>query len=216
MVSRKQKHLTDFPNRYKRVKFWMTHYSHFSISPHLCMLKRCICKTILDPLIPAARQILVYDLNPAHKRIQKLSDHFYLKNNRHRLEMAGKSWQYFMPLLYKSGLFSTIHDVRGSILIECLNEQMPWETMFKKCSGPFVISNAGVGCGRTALKYAKRHFDDQTVFVIIERINRGLDSFTIAGIQTILQPVFDMASDICKLPVSSRYEFKVADVKKMD
>ena len=113
--------------------------------------------------------------------------------------MAGKNWEYFLPLLYKPLPFSDIKEVRGSILLKCLNQEIPWSEIFKNCSGPYFINNQSVASGKAVLQYTKRNLDRRFVFIIIDEVNSGLESLTIISESNEVAAIFDIASTSCQL-----------------
>ncbi len=196
------KKLSDFPKLYRQTKDYLREHKRFSIcfsTGFWGVRKKQTCRTILDPLIPSIELVVIYDLQEKNKKVQKFKSHLVKKNGRHILDMSGKKWEHFLPLLYTSNIFSTIDDVRGSILIRCMNRKISWEKVFKNSFGPVIFSNPSVGCGKAALNYAKRNLDNQNVFVIIEKLNSGLESITITCNTDTICSLFDTAMENCHL-----------------
>jgi len=163
--------------------------------------KGLLCRDVFDPLIPFTERVMVYDLKTTHKKLSGLQTHFKDENGYHILEMADKRWDFFLPLMYKPNILSTIDTLRGDILIQCLNKDIPWHSIFKYCFGPVVNHRSAETRQAGALTYARQNFDDQRVFVIIDTINSGLESITIAARKELLLDIFDIAantSDITK------------------
>lgn len=214
MNNQKSKKLVDFPNRYQEAKSYLRNASLFSVKLNTGVFgfgKRKVCRQVLDPLIPSIKLIIIYDLNTENNKIKRLKAHFQLKRGRHIFDLGGKKWGYFMPLLYRPTLVSTIHVIRGSIVIKCLNDHIPWKSIFQRCSGPMIVNNPGVGCGKTALKYVKSNFDDQHVFIIIEKLNSGLDYITVACQHNMAERIFDIVAATCTLPRFLRYDFAILE-----
>lgn len=214
MFNQKSEKLFDFPNRYQKAISYLSDSSCFSVKLNSGILglgKRKVCRQVLDPLIPATKLIIIYDLNTQRDEINKLKAHFQLKNGRHIFDLGGKKWEYFIPLLYRPSFLSTIHVIRGSIVIKCLNDHVPWKNIFQSCYGPMIVNNPSVGCGKTALKYVKRNFDDQHVFIIIEKLNSGLDYITVTCKHNIAERNFLIAAKTCTLPNDLRYDFSILE-----
>lgn len=201
--------LIDFPDRFNISKQLLVENSRFSVglSPGILGLKKGeICKKILNPLIPFINMIVVYDLQTATKEFKKFQSYVTLKHGRYELDMAGHNWEYFMPILYKPLPISSIHEVRGSILLRCMNREIAWESMFRRCSGPYIYNNPSVASGRAALQYAKKNLDKGLVFIIIDKLNSGLESLTIVSERIEAAAIFEIASKTCRWPRAEHYE----------
>ena len=201
--------LINFPDRFNNSKLFLTENSRFSVglSPGILGLRKMeICKNILNPLIPFIELIIAYDLQTAKKEFGKLQSHLTLRHGRYELDLAGQNWEYFMPLLYKPMPFSSIHEVRGSILLKCWNRGIPWENMFRHCSGPYIYDNPSAASGKAALQYAKRNLKKDIVYVIIDRLNSGLESLTMVSERSEADTIFDIAARTCHWPIAERYE----------
>jgi hypothetical protein len=168
-----------------------------------------ICKNILNPLIPSIKTIIVYELKDERKELENLKPYLKFVKGRHELDMEEKSWDFFIKLLYKPSLLSTINEIRGSILIKCINMKIAWERIFKYCTGPHIIGNASVGTGKTAIQYARRNFDEKHVYISVDKVNSGLDFLTIMSSQDIIENIFDFAANICQLPKHERYDLNI-------
>jgi len=202
--------LSDFPGRQYFTNRLVGEHLRFSIglSPGLWGWKRRrICKSVLNPLLPFLELAVVYELQTDTPQFQKITPYVKLRNNRYELNLSGRTWHDFLPILYKPRVFSTIHEIRGSILLACKNGDIPWEKIFRHASGPVVIDNASVGCGKAALQYAKRNENANLVFVIIDKINSGLESLTIISERNTILHLFEMAAQTCKL--SRIYQFDI-------
>ncbi|MBN1474451.1 MAG: hypothetical protein JW914_07545 [Syntrophaceae bacterium] len=205
------KKLSDFPKRLNRIKRLVGEHRRFSIglSPGLWGLKkRRICKKVLNPFLPFIELAVVYDLQTDTRQFKKIAPSVKQRNNRHELDLAGRTWQDFLPILYKPRMFSTIHEIRGSILLACKNGDIPWKNIFRQASGPYIIDNASVGCGKAALQNAKQNEISNRVFVIIEKINSGLESLTIISEKNTVLRLFDLAAQACKWPRIDQFDFE--------
>lgn len=206
--------LIDFPDRFNNSKLFLMENSRFSVglSPGIFGLKKTeICKNILNPLIPFIELIVAYDLQKAKKEFEKFQSYFTLRHGRYELDLAGQNWEYFMPLLYKPMPFSSIQEVRGPILLKCWNRGIPWGDMFRHCSGPYIYDNPSVASGKAALQYAKRNSKKGIVYVIIDRLNSGLESLTMVSERSEADTIFDIASQTCYWPHTERYEIPKND-----
>ncbi len=209
-----KKKLIDFSDIYQHSNNYLQEHPRFSIwfSPGLFgIYKKQICRKILDPLIPATELILIYGLQTKKKKIQKFKSYLKEKYGRHILNMAGKRWEYFIPLLYKLSILSTITEIRESILIQCLNKDIPWENIFKHCYGPIVLGNPSVCCGKTVLSYTKRKFNDCNVFFIVEKLNCGLEGITITCHKDMITNIFDIAARTCSLTAMLESDYELIE-----
>ncbi len=209
-----RKMLSDFPGRLSSAKNRVEQHLRFSIglSPgFLGWKKHRICKSVLNPLLPFLELAVVYELQTDTSQFQKIESYVKQRNHRYELDLAGRKWQNFLPILYKPRMFSTIHEIRGSILLACKNGDIPWEKIFRQASGPCIIDNASVGSGKAALQYAKRNESSNHVFVIIDKINSGLESLTILSeINTVLR-LFHLAARTCTWP--RVYQFDIESIQ---
>jgi hypothetical protein len=197
------KKLSDFPNRQNFTKRLVEEHLRFSIglSPGLWgRKKRRLCKKVLNPLLPFIELAVVYELQTDTPQFQKIKQYVKFHKHRYELDLEGRKWQDFLPILYKPRVFSTIHELRGSILLTCKKGYIRWDKIFRQASGPFVIGNASVGSGKAALQYAKQNENKNRVFVIIDKINSGLESMTIISERNTILRIFEMAAQTCKWP----------------
>ncbi|MBN1663277.1 MAG: hypothetical protein JW943_06725 [Deltaproteobacteria bacterium] len=195
------KKLSDFPKRLNHTKRLVGEHRRFSIglSPGLWgWKKRRICKKILNPLLLFIELAAVYDLKTDTPQFKKISPYVKRRNSRHELDLAGRTWQDFLPILYKPRVFSTIHEIRSSILLACKNGDIPWDKIFREASGPFVVGNPSVGCGTAVLQYTERNLDKGLIYIVIEKINSGLESITIISERNTVLRLFDLATQICQ------------------
>jgi hypothetical protein len=210
----KKINLFDFTKVYEKGLAFLQEHPRFSIWVYpgfLGVNNRKICKKILDPLLPSTTQVLVYELQSKNKKVLKYSNFIEEKYGRHILHMSDKKWEYFIPLLYKPSILSTIHEIRGSILIECSIKNLPWESILKHCSGPYTVSNASVGCGKAALSYTKNKTTEYNVFFIIEKTNSGLESITITSHKKNINRIFNIAAKTCYLSKQMENNFRIME-----
>ena len=194
--------LINVPDFYQTCKKALQRQSTFGlwISPgFLGIRKGLLCKDIFDPLIPYTQRVLIFDLNLEHKKVKLFKNYLAQEGAYHLLDMAGKKWDHYLPLLYGNRLFSGIDIIRGAIVIQCAHQDVPWKDIFKFCYGPVINNQQNGTCLKKALDFAKSHFDDEHVFVLIDTINTGLESITITGNQDILGNLFDAAAETCDI-----------------
>lgn len=162
--------------------------------------KGLLCSTVLDPLIPYTENIVVYDLKPAHPKLSKLIPLLAKENSGHHiLNMAGKRWSDFLPLLYKPNIWGAIHHIRGAVRIQCADRDIPWASIFRHCYGPAVTSSSKSTVPKEKGSDVEQHQIPQSVFIIIEPINSGLESLSITGPAEQITAIFDIAANTCSL-----------------
>ena len=210
----KKINLLDFTKSYEEGLAFLQEHPRFSIWLYpgfMGVNNRKICRNILDPLLPSTTQVLVYELQSKNKKVLKYRNFVEEKYGRHILHMSDKKWEYFIPLLYNPSIFSTIHEIRGSILIECSIKNLPWESILEHCSGPFIVSNASVSCGKAALSYTKNKTTEYNVFFIIEKTNSGLESITITSHKKNINWIYNIAAKTCYLSKQIENDFKIIE-----
>ena len=161
--------------------------------------RRRICREALDPLNDACDRILVYNLNETDRHVRKHLSHFTARGGRHEFDLAGKHWADFDSLLYRSPLFSSIANARGSIVSCCRHSKVPWTKVLSACFNPLVIGNLSVYTGRSPIQFARRHLDAERCFIIVGNSNSGLENLTVIAARESLLSVFDIASERCEL-----------------
>lgn len=193
--------LIDAPEFCRACKTALKERSRFGVwlSPGFMGIRKgLLCRDVFDPLIPSIEKILIFDLDENHRRLGKLRGHIERSAGYHILDLAGERWDYFLPLLFKPKLLSNINSLRGSILIQCLPDNIPWRDVFKYCYGP-VINGSLDSVDNAAQAYAEQHLGDQRVFVIIDPINSGMESITITARHDLIDPVFNIAASTCDI-----------------
>lgn len=194
--------LIDSPAFYQECRDALQKEARFGVwlSPGFLGVRRgLLCSTVLDPLIPYTQSIVIYDLKPVHPKLTKLIPHLIENSGHHLLNMAGKRWGDFLPLLFRPGVWGNIHHIRGAIRIRCVNRDIPWASIFRHCYGPAVISSPKRKAPKGEGSDAGKQQIPSSVFIIIESINSGLESLTITGPVEEIIDIFDVAARTCPL-----------------
>jgi hypothetical protein len=93
----------------------------------------------------------------------------------------------------------SITEIRGGIIGKCKLDDSTLTSIFEHCCNPNVIGNASVSCGKTALSLAKNSNENGLFYVIIETLNRGLESITLISHRNEILHMFDLASHFCRI-----------------
>ena len=204
-------HLSDFPEHRKRLVAWVEDHGYFSVGigpswpSGIWKRKRLkIYKNVLDKFIPLATGFYVYDLNhdldilkPLHKNL--LKDH-----SRYQIKFENSGWSTFDPLLYSPTVMRSITEIRGGIVGKCRLDDATLTSIFEHCCDPMVIGNASTSCGKNALSLAKTSHENGVFYVIIETLNRGLQSITLISQRNEILRMFDLASHSCRITKNYR------------
>ena len=206
-----QYHLSDFPKHKKRLRSWVGDRCYFSvgIGPSwpfgISKRKRLnIYRNILDKFISLATVFYVYDLKydldivkPFHKNL--LKDH-----SRYKINFENNGWSMFDSLLYSPTVMRSITEIRGGIIGKCKLDDATLTSIFEHCCDPIVIGNASTSCGKNALSLAKNSKENGIFYVIIETLNRGLQSITLVSQRNEILHMFDLASHSCRITKNYR------------
>jgi hypothetical protein len=210
--------LSDFPKHKKRLISWIENAGYFSVSigPWFSIFgiskreRLKIYRNVLDKFISLATVFYVYDLNydldivkPFHKNL--LRDH-----SRYKINFENNGWSMFDSLVYSPTVMRSITEIRGGIIGKCKLDDATLTSIFEHCCDPIVVGNANTSCGKNALSLAKKSNEDGIFYVIIETLNRGLESITLISNRTDILHIFDIASHSCRISKNYR-KFKIAE-----
>jgi len=143
--------------------------------------------------------VLIYDLKTEERRVKRYASRLTEDRGRHRLDLKNRSWADFDSLLYKPGFFSYIAQIRGSIVLECSVPSIPWKDIFTYCHSPIAVNNVSVGCGSSALAYARRHLAEEKVFIFLANNNKGLEDLTIMAKRELILRILEESILYCRI-----------------